>query len=55
MARVARMYYEQGYRQAEIAERLLVSQPRVSRLLKRASDLGIVRTTVTLPSGVHPA
>ncbi len=48
------MYYEQGYRQAEIAERLLVSQPRVSRLLKRASDLGIVRTTVTLPSGVHP-
>lgn len=53
MARVARMYHEQGIRQADIADRLQVSQPRVSRLLKRASDLGIVRTIVTLPTGVH--
>lgn len=54
MARVARMYHEQGTRQADIADRLQISQPRVSRLLKRAADLGYVRTIVTLPTGVHP-
>lgn len=53
MARVARMYHEHGLRQAEIAEELHVSQPRVSRLLKRAAEVGIVRTTVSLPPGVH--
>jgi DNA-binding transcriptional regulator LsrR (DeoR family) len=53
MAKVARMYHERGMRQAQIAEELHVSQPRVSRLLKRAVDLGIVRTTVALPAGVY--
>lgn len=46
------MYHEQGYRQAAIAEELHVSQPRVSRLLKRAGEVGIVRTTVSEPTGV---
>ncbi|RYV51204.1 MarR family transcriptional regulator [Pengzhenrongella frigida] len=53
MAKIARMYHERGMRQAEIAAELHVSQPRVSRLLKRAGEVGIVRTTVSLPSGVH--
>src|SRR3712207_4643007 len=53
MARIARMYHEWGMRQAEIAPELHVSQPRVSRLLKRAAEVGVVRTTVVLPSGVH--
>ncbi|HCX84766.1 MAG TPA: DNA-binding transcriptional regulator [Micrococcales bacterium] len=53
MARVARMYHEHGMRQSEIAELLHISQPRVSRLLKRATEIGIVRTTVALPAGVH--
>jgi DNA-binding transcriptional regulator LsrR (DeoR family) len=53
MAKVARMYHEHGMRQSQIAQELHVSQPRVSRLLKRATDLGIVRTTVALPPGVH--
>ncbi|WP_062521920.1 sugar-binding transcriptional regulator [Demequina silvatica] len=52
MVRIARMYHEQGLRQAQIAARLHVSQPRVSRLLKRAVDAGIVRTTVSEPGGV---
>ena len=30
-----------------------MSQARVSRLLKQAQELGIVRTVVTLPAGVH--
>lgn len=53
MAKVARMYHERGMRQAEIATELHVSQPRVSRLLKRAHEEGIVRTIVSVPSGVH--
>ncbi|MDN4483311.1 sugar-binding transcriptional regulator [Demequina lignilytica] len=52
MVRIARMYHEQGLRQSEIASELHVSQPRVSRLLKRAVEVGIVRTTVTEPGGV---
>lgn len=53
MTKIARMYHERGMRQSEIADELDVSQPRVSRLLKRAEEAGIVRTTVTLPAGVH--
>lgn len=53
MARVARMYHEHGMRQADIAAELHVSQPRVSRLLKRAVEVGIVHTIVSLPAGVH--
>lgn len=52
MVRIARMYHEQGLRQADIARELHVSQPRVSRLLKRAGEVGIVRTTVSEPAGV---
>ncbi|GMA32484.1 MarR family transcriptional regulator [Litorihabitans aurantiacus] len=53
MARVARMYHSRGMRQADIAAELHVSQPRVSRLLKRAVEVGIVHTIVSLPPGVH--
>ncbi|MCG5218239.1 sugar-binding domain-containing protein [Streptosporangium soli] len=53
LARVARMYHEQGIRQPEIAASLSISQPRVSRLLKEAVTRGIVRTVVVLPEGVH--
>ena len=53
MAKIARMYHEREMRQTDIAEELHISQPRVSRLLKRAAEVGIVRTTVTLPAGVH--
>lgn len=53
LARVARMYHERGLRQPQIAEMLNISQPRVSRLLKQAVEAGIVRTVVSLPSGVY--
>lgn len=52
MAKVARMYHERGIRQPQIAADLRISQSRVSRLLKQAAEQGIVRTTVSLPSGV---
>lgn len=54
LVRVARLYYEAGLRQPEIAERLQISQAKVSRLLKRAADEGIVRITIATPVGVHP-
>src|SRR4051794_18186266 len=53
LAKVARMYHERGVRQPEIAAALHISQSRVSRLLKQAAELGIVRTIVTLPSDVY--
>src|SRR5262245_50866644 len=53
MAKVARMYYMNGLRQTEICERLNIHQSTVSRVLKRAEREGIVRITVSLPSGTH--
>lgn len=53
MARVARMYHERGLRQTEIAAELHLSTARVSRLLKRAAEEGIVRTIVALPANTH--
>jgi DNA-binding transcriptional regulator LsrR (DeoR family) len=52
LTKVARLYHEHGMRQPQIAEQLHISQPRVSRLLKQAVDLGIVRTSVLTPAGV---
>jgi DNA-binding transcriptional regulator LsrR (DeoR family) len=53
MAKVARMYHTQRLRQADICEQLNIHQSTVSRLLQRAEREGIVRTSVTLPSGTH--
>lgn len=52
LTKVARMYHERGLRQPQIASQLHISQPRVSRLLKQAAELGIVRTVVIPPTGV---
>jgi DNA-binding transcriptional regulator LsrR (DeoR family) len=53
LTKVARMYHDHGIRQADIADILHLSQARVSRLLKRAAELGIVRTIVVVSQGVH--
>lgn len=53
MARVARLYYNEGVRQPAIADRLGLSQARVSRLLKRALETGVVRITVLPAPGVN--
>jgi DNA-binding transcriptional regulator LsrR (DeoR family) len=54
MAKIARLYHEQGLRQTEIADRLDLSQSRVSRMLKQAEREGIVRITVAVPQGFYP-
>src|ERR1700739_730605 len=51
MTRVARLYYEERLIQSEIANRLGITQVAVSRLLKKAEENGIVRTTVVTPAG----
>ncbi len=51
IARVAQMYHAEHKRQAEIAETLRMSQATVSRMLKRAEQEDIVRTTIIPPPG----
>src|SRR5215212_617828 len=53
MAKTARLYYERGMSQSEIAIQLDISQATVSRLLKRALEQKIVQISVTLPAGFH--
>lgn len=53
ITKVARMYYERGVRQADIAQQLDLSQATVSRLLKRAEEERIVRITVSVPHGAY--
>ena len=53
ITKVARLYYEHGIRQPQIAKQLSLSQAMVSRLLTAAHKEGIVRTTVTTPTGVY--
>ncbi len=53
IARVAQMYHQEGRRQSEIAGHLRISQATVSRMLKKAQQEGIVRTTIVAPSGTY--
>ena len=53
MTKVARLYHEQGLSQPNISSRLHISQSRVSRLLTKATEVGIVRTTVVNTTGVY--
>lgn len=54
LTKVARMYHERGLRQAAIADQLNLSQATISRLLKRAEEERLVRTTVSVPMGAFP-
>ena len=55
MTKVAWLYHNQQVRQRDIAQRLGISQSRVSRLLDQAASTGIVRTVVVAPEGLHTA
>ena len=54
VTKAARLYHTHGLRQTEIAQRLQVSQSKVSRLLQEAEDTGIIRTVVAAPVHLHP-
>ena len=53
MARVAQMYHLDGLTQSEIARHMRISQATVSRMLKKAVQEEIVRTTIVAPSGIY--
>lgn len=49
MVEIAKMYYEQDLTQVEIASRLGISRPKVSRLLNEAKSQGIVNIYISDP------
>lgn len=51
MVQVAQMYYEYNQTQQEIAQKLGISRPTVSRLLNQSRDEGIVHITIHNPLG----
>ena len=53
ITKIARLYYEQSLSQPVISQKLHISQSRVSRLLKKAGEIGIVRTTVINTGAIH--
>lgn len=58
VVRAARLYYEQGRSQTEVAQELGLSRSNVSRILTQARDRGIVEISIHDPDGPprhHPA
>lgn len=51
MSKISSMYYNQDFNQQEIADRLHLSRPKVSRLLKQAREQGIVQISVISTGG----
>lgn len=49
MVEVARMYYHQDIKQEEIARRLDISRPLVSKILTEAQEMGIVTVIISSP------
>ncbi len=54
LSKVSRLYYDRDMTQREIADRLHLSRPKVSRLLRQAREEGIVQITVYSPPGIYP-
>lgn len=52
LTKIAVLYHEEKLGQAEIAGRLNLSQARISRYMKQAENLGIIRTSVVQPLGI---
>src|SRR5690625_2328615 len=51
IVRAARLYYEQGHSQTQVAAELGLSRSNVSRILTQARDRGIVEITIHDPEG----
>jgi DNA-binding transcriptional regulator LsrR (DeoR family) len=51
LSKVSKLYYERSLNQQEIADKLHLSRPKVSRLLQQAQEEGIVQITVHSPPG----
>jgi DNA-binding transcriptional regulator LsrR (DeoR family) len=53
LSKVSTLYYLRGLTQQEIADRLHISRPKVSRLLQEALTQNIVRISIAAPRGLH--
>lgn len=53
LSKVGTLYYLRELTQQQIARRLHLSRPKVSRLLQRARDEGIVQISIISPDGAH--
>lgn len=53
LSKVSTLYYLRDQTQQQIAERLRLSRPAVSRLLRDAQVHGIVQITISPPRGMH--
>ncbi|RQD77187.1 MAG: winged helix-turn-helix transcriptional regulator, partial [Halanaerobium sp. MSAO_Bac5] len=49
MTKVAILYYKKEFKQSKIAEKLGISRPKVSRLLAKAREKGIVKIEILSP------
>jgi DNA-binding transcriptional regulator LsrR (DeoR family) len=54
LVKISHMYHEQGNSEDQIARSLHLSRSKVSRLLKQARQLGIVKISVIPPPGFFP-
>jgi len=52
IVKVSKLYYEENLNQDDIVERLHLSRSKVSRILQRARDEGIVQINVISPNGI---
>lgn len=50
ICKISSMYYNQEYTQQEIANRLNLSRPKISRLLKQAREQGVVQINIVTPN-----
>jgi len=53
LVNVATLYYEHGYNQNQIAEKLDLSRPYISKLLAEARERGIVTIQIHDPAGIE--
>ena len=53
ICKVSTLYYIHENTQQQIADRLHISRPKVSRLLREAKERNIVRITLSPPPGLH--
>ena len=53
LLKVSKLYYEKEYTQQQISVRLNLSRPKVSRLLKQAEDVGVVKINIIPQPGVY--
>ena len=53
MTRVAYLYHTRQLKQSQIARQLDLSQATISRILRRAQQDKIVKTTVNIPTNIH--